>query len=424
MMKMNQKINLRINKKVFSPHFYPYLMDYSHRWEIYCGSAGSGKSHFVVQKLIIKACISRRRIAMCRKFGTTINNSIWDLTKQILRQFKLLDKCQINKTERTITLPNGSMIIMLPLDDEEKLLSINGITDFFIEEIFECNFEIIDQIDLRLRAKAPNLQIYGAFNPISPHHWLYEFCEGDKQPKSFFYDRSTYKDNPFLPQDYVDSLESLYVRNPNKARIFCDGMWGTDLTGLVFPHVKFINSSEIDINSMLRDKAWEVRCGVDVGMLDPTAIAVSLFNEKTQELYLIGEYYQRGATLQDMLEAIYRLDIQKQRIYVDSASPQVISYLKSKGINAQPCIKGSGSVDAKITYLQNLTIYVLEDKCPNAQAEFENFVYLKDKQTGKYTEKTDHTYSHLCCDALGYSICDIYMAKAKAKVMDRNILRL
>lgn len=382
------------------------------------GSAGSGKSHFIIQKLVIKACQSKRKIVMCRRYSSTISNSVWDLTKQVLRDFKIMKLCKINKSDRTITLPNGSMIIMLGLDDEEKLLSINGITDFFIEEIFQCSNEIIDQIDLRLRTKADNLQIYGAFNPISPHHWLYEFCEGTKKPKSLFYDRSTYKDNPFLPKEYINSLESLYVRNPNKARIFCDGQWGTDLDGLVFKNVKYIQSTDININALLRNRDWQVRCGMDIGSLDPTAIAVSLFNEKTQELYLIKEFYQRGATLDEMYDAIISMDIAKQRIYVDSASPQVISYLKSKGINAQPCIKGAGSVEARINYLQNLDIYVLEDVCPNAVAEFDNFIYLKDRQTGKYTNKTDHEFSHLCCDALGYSICDIYTSKPKAKILD------
>ena len=417
------QINLQISKKIFSPHFYPYLFDYSHRWNIFMGGAGSGKSHFVIQKLIIKACQSKRKVCMCRRYGTTINNSIWDLTKQMLRQLKLLDQCSVNKSERSITLPNGSMIIMLGLDDEEKLLSINGVTDFFIEEIFEVPQEIVDQIDLRLRAKAPYLQIYGCFNPISTHHWLHGFCEGDKQPADLFYDRSNYKDNPFLPQSYVDSLESLKTRNPNKYRIFAEGNWGTDLDGLVFKHINFINSHDIDVNAMLKDKSWQVRCGMDIGELDPTAIAVSLFNERTQALYLIKEFYQRGATLDEMYEAIINLGIQKQKIYVDSASPQVISYLKSKGINAQPCIKGAGSVEARISYLQNLDIYVLVDSCPNAQIEFENFVYLKDKKTNVYTNKTDHTYSHLCCDALGYSICDIYSSN-RVKIFDKSSLRL
>lgn len=390
---------------------------------LYGRSVGSGKSHFVIQKLIIKACKSKRKIAMCRRYGSTINNSIWDLTKQMLRQFKLIDQCKINKMERTIVLPNGSTIIMLGLDDEEKLLSINGITDFFIEEIFEVPVEIVDQIDLRLRAKAKNLQIYGCFNPISPHHWLFEFCEGSNKPKSFFYDVSTYKDNPFLPQSYIDSLENLKNRNKNKYNIFALANWGVDLDGLVFPNVKFIQSTEVDIQAMLRNKDWEVRCGMDIGMLDASAIAVALFNEKTQQLYLIGEFYQRGATLDEMLDAIHTLGIQKQKIYVDSASPQVIQFLKSHNINAQPCIKGSGSVDARISYLQNLEIIVLSDKCPNGQVEFENFVYLKDKRTNAYTNKTDHEFSHLCCDALGYSICDIY-SKKKAKVLDKTSLRL
>ena len=420
---MTMQINLQISKKIFSPHFYPYLFDYSHRWNIFMGGAGSGKSHFVIQKLIIKACQSKRKVCMCRRYGTTINNSIWDLTKQMLRQLKLLDQCSVNKSERSITLPNGSMIIMLGLDDEEKLLSINGVTDFFIEEIFEVPQEVVDQIDLRLRAKAPNLQIYGCFNPISPHHWLHDFCEGDKQPADLFYDRSNYKDNHFLPKSYVDSLESLKTRNPNKYRIFAEGNWGTDLDGLVFKHINFINSHDIDVNAMLKDKSWQVRCGMDIGELDPTAIAVSLFNERTQALYLIKEFYQRGATLDEMYEAIINLGIQKQKIYVDSASPQVISYLKSKGINAQPCIKGAGSVEARISYLQNLDIYVLVDSCPNAQIEFENFVYLKDKKTNVYTNKTDHTYSHLCCDALGYSICDIYSSN-RVKIFDKSSLRL
>ncbi|MTN46205.1 PBSX family phage terminase large subunit [Turicibacter sanguinis] len=409
---MTMEINLQISKKIFSPHFYPFLNDYSHRWEVYMGSAGSGKSHFVIQKLVVKACRSKRKICMCRRYGSTIANSIWDLTRQILRQFKLLDKCSVNKSERTITLPNGSMIIMLGLDDEQKLLSINGITDFFIEEIFECDNNIIDQIDLRLRAKAPNLQIYGAFNPISPHHWLFEFCEGDKRPNSFFYDRSTYKNNPFLPDEYIKSLESLYVRNPNKARIFCDGNWGVDVEGLVFgKNTEFIEG--LDVNELLKNPNLEVRIGSDAGVVDPSTIAVTLYDKDNQTIYLIDEWYLRGATLDDHYQAILDLGIHKQKIYVDSADARLVSYLKSKGINVKGAIKGKGSVEARISFLLNHKIIVLKDRCPNATVEFENFSWVKDKQTGKFSEKTTHEWSHLCCDALGYAYCDIYTSKAK-----------
>lgn len=34
-------INLNIKKSAISPTLYPMLMDYSHRWEVYLGGAGS-----------------------------------------------------------------------------------------------------------------------------------------------------------------------------------------------------------------------------------------------------------------------------------------------------------------------------------------------------------------------------------------------
>jgi hypothetical protein len=41
------QVNLQLKKSQFVPNFYPLLLDYSHRWEFYCGSAGSGKSYSI-----------------------------------------------------------------------------------------------------------------------------------------------------------------------------------------------------------------------------------------------------------------------------------------------------------------------------------------------------------------------------------------
>ncbi len=35
------EIQLQLSKKLFTPKFYPYLFDYSHRFEFYMGGAGS-----------------------------------------------------------------------------------------------------------------------------------------------------------------------------------------------------------------------------------------------------------------------------------------------------------------------------------------------------------------------------------------------
>ena len=407
-------MQLNIHARTFSAKFLPLLNDYSHRWEIYKGSAGSGKSHFITQKIIIKALREKRRVMICRRYGTTMRNSVFKLFKDVIESFKITHLTRIKESDMGIVLPNGSEIIFVGLDNEEKLLSIAGITDVFIEEVYEVPKEIVDQLNLRMRGKAPNQQIYMAFNPISAKHWLYDFCEGSTRPESSVYSQSTFRDNPFLPDEYVKALEDMYRTNPNKARVFCDGEWGADVEGLVYKnHIL----SDFDINELIK-KGLEVRVGIDWGFVDPTTVVVSLFDKAKKEIYVIGEFYKRGATLEEIKEGIVMLGISKQKMYCDGAEPDKVDYLRRNGFNAVSAKKGAGSVKAGISFLQDMKI-ICHESCVNVAAELENYVYLKDKKTGQYIEDSyDHDFSHTM-DALRYSYSDLYSAArlTSAKLM-------
>ena len=407
-------MQLNIHARTFSAKFLPLLNDYSHRWEIYKGSAGSGKSHFITQKIIIKALREKRRVMICRRYGTTMRNSVFKLFKDVIESFKITHLTRIKESDMSITLPNGSEIIFVGLDNEEKLLSIAGITDVFIEEVYEVPKEIVDQLNLRMRGKAPNQQIYMAFNPISAKHWLYDFCEGSTRPESSIYSQSTFRDNPFLPDEYVKALEDMYRTNPNKARVFCDGNWGADVEGLVYKnHIL----SDFDINELIK-QGLEVRVGIDWGFVDPTTVVVSLFDKPKKEIYIIGEFYKRGATLEEIKDGIVQLGISKQKMYCDGAEPDKVDYLRRNGFNAVSAKKGAGSVKAGISFLQDMKI-ICHESCVNVATELENYVYLKDKKTGQYIEDSyDHDFSHTM-DALRYSYSDLYSAArlTSAKLM-------
>lgn len=137
-------IQLNLNKSMFVPKFYPYLLDYSRRFEIYMGSAGSAKSYFITQKLIVRACRQPIKILVCRRYGTTIRNSCFSLFKDILAYWKLTQFVKIRETDFNIKFPNGSEIIFMGLDDEAKLLSLNNIGCIFIEEAYEVPKEIVE----------------------------------------------------------------------------------------------------------------------------------------------------------------------------------------------------------------------------------------------------------------------------------------
>ena len=96
MMKM-PNINLQLYKNIFNEVYYPFLLDYKHRYEIYYGGAGSGKSYFVAQKIVMKALKSKRKVLVIRKVDATQKDSCWQLILDILTKFRLLQYCKINK---------------------------------------------------------------------------------------------------------------------------------------------------------------------------------------------------------------------------------------------------------------------------------------------------------------------------------------
>ena len=73
--------------------------------------------------------------------------------KDILRKWNILQYVKVREADFNIKFPNGSEIIFTGLDEETKLLSLNGIGTIWIEEAFECGKDIIEQLNLRMRSK-------------------------------------------------------------------------------------------------------------------------------------------------------------------------------------------------------------------------------------------------------------------------------
>ena len=408
-------INLQLNKSLFVPKFYPLLFDYSHRWELYMGSAGSAKSYFITQKLIIRGLNEKIKILVCRRYETRLRNSCFALIKEILTKWKIINLCNVNNSNMIITLPNGSEIIFLGLDDETKLLSISGITCVFVEEVFEVPKDIVEQLNLRLRGGSKNKQILMAWNPININSWLYSFTKN--LPEDAIYIHSTFRDNPFLDAQYIKQLESLYKTNPAKARVFCDGEWGVNPEGLVLT-----NWTKQEFDPMELAQTLEHRAGMDLGWVDKSAIIDSLYDRENKTIYVFNEFYKSGCQLSELATKIKEMNLQKCKIRVDAAEPRSIQYFKNEGINATPCSKGNDSVKAGLMFLQDHKI-IVHPKCNNLITELENFSYIKSKITGEWTDDTTHEFSH-AIDALRYAYSDIYAAPRTAKTISKNVLGL
>ena len=79
-------MRLILSQELFNPAYYPSLTDYSKRYQIYYGSAGSGKSYFMAQKLVLKALRDKRKVLVLRKVGRTVKQSVFQLLIDILSE--------------------------------------------------------------------------------------------------------------------------------------------------------------------------------------------------------------------------------------------------------------------------------------------------------------------------------------------------
>lgn len=410
------QIQLNLKKSMFVPKFYTLLTDYSHRWEFWVGSAGSGKSYSIAQKIIIRCTREPIRVVVCRRYGTTLRNTCFSLLKEILTKWKLMPYVKIRETDMNIKFPNGSEIILLGLDEETKLLSLNNVSVIWVEEAYEVPQAIVEQLNIRMRGQAANQQLLLSWNPISKQSWLYKFTV-EEPPANSIYIHSTYKDNPFLNAEYIAALDEMEVRNPSKYRVYGRGEWGVDTAGLVITNWK-----EEEFDAMeLAASGFERRAGCDLGWIDPSTVIDTLYDRENKTIYVFNEFYKSGCQLEELANAIKDMNLTRTKLYVDAAEPRTVQYFRTQGINATGCAKGKDSVRTGYQFLQDHLI-VVHPSCQKLIMELSNFCYIKSKVTGEWTEETDHQYSH-AIDGLRYAYADIY-TQTKAKVLSKASLGL
>ena len=410
-------INLTLKKSLFNDVYFPLLLDYSRRYEVYYGGAGSGKSVFIAQKLIVKACRSKRKILIIRKVAATLKDSVFDLICTYLKKWQLYDKCTVNLSTYTITLPNGSIFLFKGMDDSEKIKSITDITDIWTEEATELIENDFTQLDLRLRAMAPELQMIVSFNPVSKANWVYKkwFApEAEYNLITTMILKTTYKDNKFLPPEYVAALEEKALTNPTYYRIYALGEF-CSLDKLVF------NNWVIDDFDNAAIKG-ELLIGLDFGYVnDISALTASLLVEEEKKIYIFSEWGDTNKTNDELANIIKSLGFCKSVIVADCAEQKSIAEIKKAGIaRIKPCEKGKDSILHGIQKLQQYQI-IVHSSCTGVITELQNYSWEKDKKTDEYINKPIDKFNHYI-DALRYSLqCT---NNNKIKTMNKTALGL
>ena len=325
------------------------------------GGGGSGKSHEVAQKILLRIMKAEKHgyhegFLCLRKTSPDVKRSVFALFKTYMDLWGL-EGITTNKTDLSYTWADDQFISCGGLDDPEKVKSVERITGVWMEEATQFTLGDFRQLDLRLRGDVVSyFQIIMSFNPMDDASWLNdEFFDSEKSPKLKTWDdgksfrlmktitieelqkeidmyatiiHSTWRDNKWVDDQYVAMLTALKESDPERWSIYDQGDW-TALAERIY--VNYEEISEAD----WPEEFDEVFYGLDFGYAHETAfIMIGLKDDEVYEKELIYECQLKNPQL---IERLKELGVSPyDEVYADPSEPEFIDNLEDAGFNVFP----------------------------------------------------------------------------------------
>lgn len=253
----------------------------------------------------------------------------------------------------------------------------------FVNECNLINFERYQQLALRTRKT-----VILDYNPVS-EFWIHEHIL-TRTTKEVLFKRTTYRDNPRVPDKVVREIEALKDVDEQLYRVYALGLTGV-IQGLIFPNVEYIDT----FPGNARKRAF----GLDWGYSnDPTTLIE--FGQISEGSCFDEWLFETGLTNEMIHERFLALGVRKtDEIIADSAEPKSIDYLKDKGWNIWPAVKGADSVKFGIDTIKKSKIFITK-RSVNFAKEQRNYRWKIDSN-GKILNIPIDAFNH-CWDAARY----------------------
>ena len=386
---------IKVHKK------YREILAKDSRYYIVSGGRGSGKSFSVNALLVLLTYEAGHTILFTRYTLASAYISIIPEFIEKLEMFGFLGDFHITKDEIR-NKRSGSKIIFRGIktssgDQTANLKSLTGITTWVVDEAEELTDEQkFDTIDLSVRQQGKQNRVILILNPTTKEHFIYSrFFEDrgvqegvNKTVENTTYIHTTYLDNKDnLSQSYLDQIEQMKLRRPEKYKQQILGAWLNKAEGVIF------DNWTIGEFKHMGTSVW----GQDYGFAaDPSTLVEVNIDSTNKRIYLKECFYLQRLTTSQISE----LNIKHARgglIIGDSAEPRLLSEIKAKGCNVRPSIKGPGSITYGISLLQDYDIIVSPDST-NLIKELNNYSWLE-KKSNTPIDKWNHLI-----DAVRYAV--------------------
>lgn len=376
------------NLTIEIPMEYRRLFDKDWREAAVYGGRYSLKSHTVARYLLIRARLTKTRVACFREFQNSIADSSYQLLRDLIKQYNLND---FEATQNSIINKlNGSDFIFKGLwNNEQSIKSLEGIDVAWVEEAQTVSEKSLEVLTPTVRKEGS--QIIYTYNRLLEEDPVHNRLVMQGRPNTLIinvnYDIAI--KYGMMPDVILKEIEDDKEKRP---ALYKHKWLGEphSLERKIYKDWAFIDS--------IPHEARLERYGVDFGYSnDPTAIAaVYKYNGG---IILDETTYQKGLSNKQIADILKNAP--KALVIADSAEPKSIDEIASYGISIMPTKKGADSINQGIQYVQDQRISVTK-RSTNIIKEYQNYLWIIDRE-GKIINEPSPIYNH-AMDAIRYAI--------------------
>ena len=386
--------------QIIGPAFYEVAKDvfrHGHTHYDESGGRGSLKSSFIsiVVPLLVVSNPSAHALVL-RKVANTIRDSVYAQYLWAIGELGMAEywEAKVSPME-LIYKPTGQKIMFRGADDPMKIKSIKvpfgyiAITHFEEKDQFAGRAEIRTILQSTMRGGSTfwNFESYNP--PISRDNWANKDSLEERSDRLCH--KSTYLEAPpeWLGSQFLAEAEHLRETNERAYRHeYLGEAVGTG--GNVFENLELRAITDDEIKRF--DHIYQ---GADWGWYpDPFAFVRLHYDKARETIYIIDEIYANKLTNEASGKMI--LDRKYNDAYVteDSAEPKSVADHRAMGIPAKAAVKGPGSVEYGMKWLQKRKIVIDKSRTPNAYREFVGYEYERNKEgdiISGYPDADNHT---------------------------------
>ena len=360
------------------------IIDKEHTEYVFEGGRGSIKSSFV--SLEIPALIKNNpqiHAVCCRKVGNTLRDSVFSQVVWAIDALGLGSEFESRVSPLEITYkPTGQKIYFRGADDPIKLKSIKPpfgyIGILWLEELDQFGGdEECRNIQQSVIRGGDEAYIFKSFNPPkTKNNWANKYLLQPKENRLVTH--TDYRSAPkkWLGKAFLEEAEYLKEVNPSAYEHEYLGIPNGN-GGMVFENVVSEQITDEQISTFDR-----VLNGLDWGYYpDPWAFNRMHYDAARRVLYIFDELREQKKGNRETADILLAHGITyNDRITADSAEPKSVGDYQKFGLNCRGAVKGPGSVEYSMKWLQSLVKIVIDPRrCPNTFEEFTSYEYERSK---------------------------------------------